>query len=263
MQHYGQKLFSQLWTGSGSVHIRAAGIARLHARCCRRAGMAWTSGRLARSVSWNTMSLGANVDGETVVRAGLYPRRQRAGSGAPPDCRRSAVRVAVQWAAGRSRRSPAICGSTLSSAQLTLFRFLALEIVGLLAGAAFARATESRSLAQKVSGEAWRGSLSQRPAPARLCPRIRRKGITSARPYAHPFRLVRFLLPLTVLRGPSPLSPFMRMRQGLFLGMLSAAVLLVVAALSPSPAFRLGLGSVLAVTAVWAPPLPGRGAARR
>lgn len=75
-----------------------------------------------------------------------------------------------------------------------------------------------------------------------------------------PSELVRFLLPLTVLgaiaafREPSA--------EGLFLGELSAALLLVVAALAPAPAFELGLGSVLAVTTVWAfPPGPGRGAA--
>lgn len=75
-----------------------------------------------------------------------------------------------------------------------------------------------------------------------------------------PSELVRFLLPLTVLgaiaafREPSA--------EGLFLGELSAALLLTVAALAPVPAFELGLGSVLAVTAVWAlPPGPGRGAA--
>lgn len=75
-----------------------------------------------------------------------------------------------------------------------------------------------------------------------------------------PSELVRFLIPLTVLgaiaavREPSG--------EGFFLGELSAAVLLVVAALAPAPAFELGLGSVLAVTAIWAfPPGPGRGAA--
>ncbi|MFP5286126.1 MAG: hypothetical protein ACLGI9_10350, partial [Thermoanaerobaculia bacterium] len=75
-----------------------------------------------------------------------------------------------------------------------------------------------------------------------------------------PSELVRFLLPLTALgaiaafREPSA--------EGLFLGELSAALLLVVAAIAPAPAFELGSGSVLAVMAVWAfPPGPGRGAA--
>lgn len=72
--------------------------------------------------------------------------------------------------------------------------------------------------------------------------------------------LVRYLLPLTVLGAIAAFhEPSV---EGLFLGELAAAVLLVVAALAPAPAFELGLGSVLAVTAVWAlPPGPGRGAA--
>src|SRR5215210_7124581 len=81
-----------------------------------------------------------------------------------------------------------------------------------------------------------------------------------------PFEPVRFLVPLAVLGAVAAfatheLSPGAA-AEGLFLGELSAAVLLVVAALAPAPAFELGLGSVLAVTAVWGlPPGPGRGAA--
>lgn len=72
--------------------------------------------------------------------------------------------------------------------------------------------------------------------------------------------LVRLLLPLTVLGAIAAFQE--SSAEGLFLGELSAALLLVVAALAPAPAFELGLGSVLAVTAVWAfPPGPGRGAA--
>ncbi|MEA2561906.1 MAG: hypothetical protein QOH06_3410 [Acidobacteriota bacterium] len=77
-----------------------------------------------------------------------------------------------------------------------------------------------------------------------------------------PSELVRFLLPLTVLGAIAAFAVHENPAEGLFLGMLSAAVMLVVAALAPAPAFELGLGSVLAVTAVWAlPPEPGRGAA--
>jgi hypothetical protein len=80
-----------------------------------------------------------------------------------------------------------------------------------------------------------------------------------------PSELVRFLLPLTVLGAIAAFAVHETgagTAEGLFLGMLSSAVLLVVAALAPAPAFELGLGSVLAVTAVWAlPPGPGRGAA--
>ncbi len=77
-----------------------------------------------------------------------------------------------------------------------------------------------------------------------------------------PSELVRFLLPLTVLGAIAAFAVYENPAEGLFLGMLSAAVLLVVAALAPAPAFELGLGSVLVVTAVWAlPPGPGRGAA--
>ncbi|MFL6291525.1 MAG: hypothetical protein ACJ759_11580 [Thermoanaerobaculia bacterium] len=75
-----------------------------------------------------------------------------------------------------------------------------------------------------------------------------------------PSELVRFLLPLAVLGAIAAFHE--PSAEGLFLGELSAALLLVVAALAPAPAFELGLGSVLAVTAVWAlPPGPGRGAA--
>jgi hypothetical protein len=75
-----------------------------------------------------------------------------------------------------------------------------------------------------------------------------------------PSELVRFLVPLTVLGAIAAFHE--HSTEGLFLGELSAAVLLVVAALAPAPALELGLGSVLAVTAVWAlPPGPGRGAA--
>ncbi|HEX5717083.1 MAG TPA: hypothetical protein VF179_13045, partial [Thermoanaerobaculia bacterium] len=77
-----------------------------------------------------------------------------------------------------------------------------------------------------------------------------------------PSELVRFLLPLTVLGAIAALAVHENAAEGLFLGELSAALLLVVAALAPAPAFELGLGSVLAVTAIWAlPPGPGRGAA--
>src|SRR5262245_60462630 len=78
-----------------------------------------------------------------------------------------------------------------------------------------------------------------------------------------PSELVRFLVPLAVLGAIAAVAVRETpAAEGLFLGELSAAVLLVVAALAPAPAFELGLGSVLAVTAVWAlPPGPGRGAA--
>lgn len=77
-----------------------------------------------------------------------------------------------------------------------------------------------------------------------------------------PSELVRFLIPLTVLGAITAFSAQERAAEGLFLGELAAALLLVVAALAPAPALELGLGSVLAVTAVWAlPPGPGRGAA--
>ncbi|HEV3073938.1 MAG TPA: hypothetical protein VHB47_05910 [Thermoanaerobaculia bacterium] len=50
--------------------------------------------------------------------------------------------------------------------------------------------------------------------------------------------------------------------EGAYLGRLTAAVLVAVAALAPPPAAELGLGGVLAATAVWALPAgPGRGAA--
>lgn len=76
----------------------------------------------------------------------------------------------------------------------------------------------------------------------------------------------RFLLPLAVLGAVTAFAAHeanpVAGSEGLFLGELSAAVLLVVAALAPAPAFELGVGAVLAVTAVWAlPPGPGRGAA--
>ncbi len=79
-------------------------------------------------------------------------------------------------------------------------------------------------------------------------------------------QLSRTLLPLTVLgavvlfslREASPSA----VAEGQFLGLLAAAVLLVVAALAPAPAAELGLGSALTVAAVWSlPPGPGRGAA--
>jgi hypothetical protein len=79
-------------------------------------------------------------------------------------------------------------------------------------------------------------------------------------------QLTRFLLPLAVLgavasfsvREASPAAA----AEGLFLGELAAAVMLVVAALAPVPALELGVGSGLAVAAVWSlPPGPGRGAA--
>lgn len=76
----------------------------------------------------------------------------------------------------------------------------------------------------------------------------------------------RFLLPLAVLAAVvafafhegNPAAA----AESLFLGEIAAAVLLVVAALAPAPALELGVGSVLAVTAVWGLPSgPGRGAA--
>ncbi|MES1244990.1 MAG: hypothetical protein ABUT39_25520 [Acidobacteriota bacterium] len=76
--------------------------------------------------------------------------------------------------------------------------------------------------------------------------------------------LTRFLLPLAVLGAIAAFSvreAGPAAGEGLFLGELAAAVLLVVAALAPGPAAELGLGATLAVTAVWSlPPGPGRGA---
>lgn len=69
---------------------------------------------------------------------------------------------------------------------------------------------------------------------------------------------VRFLLPLAVLGAVAAFSFQERnsaaAAEGLFLGELAAAVLLAVAALAPAPAFELGVGSVLTLTAVWALP---------
>jgi hypothetical protein len=78
-------------------------------------------------------------------------------------------------------------------------------------------------------------------------------------------QLTRFLLPLAVLGAIAAFSvreaSASAVAEGLFLGELAAAMLLVVAALAPAPAAELGLGAILAVTAVWSlPPGPGRGA---
>ncbi|HYN20925.1 MAG TPA: hypothetical protein VE078_08195 [Thermoanaerobaculia bacterium] len=78
--------------------------------------------------------------------------------------------------------------------------------------------------------------------------------------------LVRFLLPVAVLGAVAAFSlqevnPAAA-AEGLFLGELAAAVLLIVAALAPVPALELSVGSVLAVTAIWALPAgSSRGAA--
>ena len=77
--------------------------------------------------------------------------------------------------------------------------------------------------------------------------------------------LIRFLLPLAVLGAIAAFSVreagASAAAEGLFLGELAAAVLLVVAALAPAPAVEFGVGATLAVTAVWSlPPGPGRGA---
>jgi hypothetical protein len=76
---------------------------------------------------------------------------------------------------------------------------------------------------------------------------------------------IRFLLPLAVLGAIAAFSVreagASAVAEGLFLGELAAAVLLVVAALAPAHAAELGVGATLAVTAVWSlPPGPGRGA---
>ena len=78
-------------------------------------------------------------------------------------------------------------------------------------------------------------------------------------------QLTRFLLPLAVLGAIAAFSVreagASAAAEGLFLGELAAAVLLVVAALAPAPAAELGLGATLVVTAVWSlQPGPGRGA---
>jgi hypothetical protein len=77
--------------------------------------------------------------------------------------------------------------------------------------------------------------------------------------------LPRFLIPLAVLGAIAAFSAREAIpsaaAEGLFLGELAAAVLLVVAALAPAPAAELGVGATLAVTAVWSLPSgPGRGA---
>ncbi|HWM90526.1 MAG TPA: hypothetical protein VN493_07135 [Thermoanaerobaculia bacterium] len=79
-----------------------------------------------------------------------------------------------------------------------------------------------------------------------------------------PFEPVRFLVPLAVLGAVAAFASreTTAAAESLFLGEISTAVLLAVAALALAPAFELGLGAVLAVTAVWGlPPGPGRGAA--